>query len=197
MSKSTIQAHILPENAQNSVGFDAAITGEFPGGGEPAAYLKEASVSGNVLTLVNKDGSTVAYEPEIPEPPVPEVVKADFEWNGDMHNYQCTSHTIAELLEDFKVGDVIKLETADVTEGEVPFVMVSVISVCVSETGPVEAGASFAVADETSETGFRVFKNLIMPNMGSAPGLLLDSNSGDTTKAALRGAAKVTITKIA
>lgn len=194
---SKIDAHILPKNAINSVGFDAELEGEFGGGSEPAAYLKEASVSGNVLTLVNKDGSTVAYEPEIPEPPVPEVVKAEFEWNGDMHNYQCTSHTIAELLEDFKVGDVIKLETADVTEGEYPFAMVSVINLCVSETGPVEACTNFAVADESSETGFRVFKNLVMPNMGSAPGLVLDSNSGDITKTAFRGAAKVTITKIA
>ena len=34
------------------------------GGGEPDAYIKEASVSGNTLTLTKKDNSTVAFTPE-------------------------------------------------------------------------------------------------------------------------------------
>ena len=33
------------------------------GGGEPAAYIKSASVSGNTLTLTNKDDTTVAFTP--------------------------------------------------------------------------------------------------------------------------------------
>lgn len=35
------------------------------GGGEPAAYLKSASVSNNTLTLVNKDNTSVVYTPSI------------------------------------------------------------------------------------------------------------------------------------
>lgn len=35
------------------------------GGGEPAAYLKSASVSNNTLTLVNKDNTSVIYTPSI------------------------------------------------------------------------------------------------------------------------------------
>lgn len=34
------------------------------GGGEPDAYIKEASVSGNTLTLTKKDNSTVVFTPE-------------------------------------------------------------------------------------------------------------------------------------
>lgn len=38
------------------------------GGGEPTEYLKSASVADNELTLTKKDGTTVVYEPTIPEP---------------------------------------------------------------------------------------------------------------------------------
>lgn len=36
------------------------------GGGEPAAYLKSASVSGNTLTLTKKDNTTVAFQAQHP-----------------------------------------------------------------------------------------------------------------------------------
>ena len=39
------------------------ISASASGGGEPDAYIKSASVSGNTLTLTNKDDTTVAFTP--------------------------------------------------------------------------------------------------------------------------------------
>ena len=36
---------------------------ESGGGGEPDAYIKSASVSGNTLTITNKDDTTVTFTP--------------------------------------------------------------------------------------------------------------------------------------
>jgi hypothetical protein len=44
------------------------------GGGEPNAYLKSASTSGNTLTLTKKDNSTVEFTPSFSEQHVGDVV---------------------------------------------------------------------------------------------------------------------------
>ena len=48
---------------QDPTSHDYTISSTGGGGGEPSAYLKSASVSGNTLTLTNKDNSTVQFTP--------------------------------------------------------------------------------------------------------------------------------------
>lgn len=56
-----VEVKILPKNALGSTGFDAEMEGEFPGGGEPDAYIKNATVDVNGLHLTKKDNSVVDY----------------------------------------------------------------------------------------------------------------------------------------
>ena len=51
-----------PENAKTN--YINQLSNSGIGGGEPAAYIKSASVSGNTLTLTNKDDTTVSYSGE-------------------------------------------------------------------------------------------------------------------------------------
>lgn len=55
VSTGTLDGHTYDSNNDYRI--------ETEGDGEPAAYLKSASVSGNTLTLVNKDDTTTPYTP--------------------------------------------------------------------------------------------------------------------------------------
>lgn len=53
------------------------------GGGEPADYLKDASVSGNTLTIHDKNNNAVTYTPTIPEVPSQYVKDVSFDDRTD------------------------------------------------------------------------------------------------------------------
>ena len=79
------------------------------GGGEPDAYIKSASVSGNTLTLTNKDDTTVAFTPSGGSSlPVPQY---DFELLYYKNNSVQWANIFAIFSDNgFDIGDLSKIK---------------------------------------------------------------------------------------
>lgn len=59
-----IKPEVIPVDGETIIVEDGMLKAVGGGGGEPNEYIKNASVSGNTLTLTNKDDTTVEFTPE-------------------------------------------------------------------------------------------------------------------------------------